>query len=802
MSAAEENCDTHCMLMRGPATRWQDASPTGNGAIGAMMYGQIRSDVILLNHEALYFPRGCGELMDVSDQVPQVRSLIEQGRYSEAKALVPRIHAERGGIPEGSTSDFTDPYQPFCDIRLRAQTSGPFRHYHRGVDFETGRVWIEWTDDADRTVRELFVSRASDTVVLRVRSDRPGGVHHRLQLIQHDPEQGKDGSWASQKGLEPAIYERSIEDGGWLIFSGRYPEAYAFGAVGRVTATGGSVRAEQGELVIEEADELLLQVKLFVHEDPHEAVPRLRGELQDQAADFEPAFAEHAALHTGLFKCMELELPAEEPSSNEEMLMSAYDGAVPTRLIQTLFEFGRYLLICASRPDGWPANLQGIWNGDYAPAWNSDFHNDENVQMNYWAALPGNLPETTPSFFDYFERHMDDFRENARKLYGCRGIFVPIAQTTHGIAFPTVWTNWISAAGWLAQLFYDYYLFTGDREFLSERAVPWLREVALFYEDFLFTGADGKLIFSPSLSPENVPTGEGMDLVTVNATMDVAVCRELLSNLCEACESLGSEKEGVTRWRAMLSRLPEYEINGDGALREWLYPGFEDNYHHRHQSHLYPLFPGFEITEETHPELYEACRVAVEKRLVIGLTSQSGWSMAHMANIYARLGQGNRALECIEILSRSSTGANLFTYHNDWRDMGLSLGGWGRIPPFQIDANFGVTAAIHEMLVFGKPGIIKLLPALPDKWPRGRANGIACRGGIVVDLEWDLPGCCINSTLTSKSDQKVLLKLPAKIREVQVVPEGAEVAESDIGDSYLSIALSRTEPVRIRAEIA
>ena len=464
-----------------------------------------------------------------------------------------------------------------------------------------------------------------------------------------------------------------------------------------------------------------------------------------------------------------------------------------------MFEFGRYLLICSNRPGGWPANLQGIWNGDYAPAWNSDFHNDENIQMNYWQALPGNLPEATLPFFDYFERHMDDFRENARKLYGCSGIYVPIAQTTHGLAFPSVWAHWISAAGWLAQLFYDYSLFTGDREFLAERAVPWLREVAQFYEDFLFEGPDGRLVFSPSISPENTPPGEGMNLLTINATMDIAICREVLGNLCDACESLDVEQDGVARWRAMLAKLPEYEVNEDGALREWLHPMFRDNYHHRHQSHLYPLFPGVEITEETHPELYEACRIAVEKRLVIGLTSQTGWSMAHMAGIYARLGQGDRALECIEILTRSSTGPNLFTYHNDWRDMGLSLTGWGKHPPFQIDANFGVTAAMLEMLVFSKPGLIKLLPAIPEGWTQGRAHGIACRGGITLDLEWDRSGGGMRATLISRSDQKVLVKLPVGMEKVEFGAEGQEVKRSHPGHSYLNVALPQASPVEIEA---
>lgn len=812
----------HHVIMRQPATRWQDASPTGNGAIGAMIYGQLCRDIILLNHEALYYPRGRGELVDVSDQLPEVRRLIDQGRYAEARTLLPRVHAERGGAPEGSTSDFTDPYQPFCDIRLQTTTDGPFRHYRRGIDLTTGRAWIEWDDDTGATVRELFVSRSTDTVYLRIRSSKPEGVAYRLSLRRDDASR-RDGAWASRKDLPPPACEQRAEQDGWLVFTGLFPEVpgaatCACGAVGRLDITGGRLTVEGDELAVDGAAELLLRVKLFVrknpdesfihrevivhqdrvklfaHENSDEDIPALRAQLQQEPADFDQAFAAHAPLHRELFHRMTLDLSADSPASNEELLMAAYEEEAPTALIQRLFAFGRYLLICSSRPGGWPANLQGIWNGDCAPAWNSDFHNDENIQMNYWQALPGNLPELTLSLFDYYERHLDDFRANARQLYGCRGILLPIAQTTHGIAFPCVWTNWISAAGWLAQHFYDYYLFTGDRDFLAQRAVPWLRAVAEFYEDFLYADPDGRLVFSPSLSPENTPTGAGMDILTINATMDIAICREVLGNLCDACELLGIEPDSVARWRSMLAGLPAYEVNEDGALREWLHPRFADNYHHRHQSHLYPLFPGFEITQETHPELFAACRTAVEKRLVIGLASQSGWSMAHMANIYARLGDGDRALECLEILARSSVGPNLFTYHNDWRDMGLSLAGWGRVPPFQIDANFGLTAAILEMLVFSKPGLVKLLPALPAKWPRGQAHGIACRGGIRLDLEWDLPRGSISATLTSKTDQQVQVRLPAEMKSV----ESGHVRQ-DGEHSYVRLDLAREETVRFHA---
>ncbi len=292
------------------------------------------------------------------------------------------------------------------------------------------------------------------------------------------------------------------------------------------------------------------------------------------------------------------------------------------------------------------------------------------------------------------------------------------------------------------------------------------------------------------MSPENRPAN-GNSLLTINATMDVAVCREVLANLCDGCDALGIEKEGVIRWRSMLEKLPEYNVNEDGALREWLHPAFDDNYHHRHQSHLYPIFPGLEITEESNPEIYEAGRVAVEKRLVVGLTSQTGWSMSHMANTYARLGRGDRSLECLEILTRGSTGPNLFTYHNDWRKMGLTCG-TGESAPFQIDANFGIAAAVLEMLVFSKPGILKMLPALPSKWRSGRVKGIACRGGITVNMKWDIDSGSFSAEIRAQREQTLRLHLPDGVREPTFDPSSA-MKEGTEGAHWVEISLNGGE---------
>jgi len=742
----------HTLVFEQPAARWQDALPVGNGTVGALAYGAIRNETIILNHEALWFRTPKPHLPDVADVLPEVRALLAAGNYREAARLLPDAATERG------FKSRVDPYHPAFDLKLEMHTDAAFTAYRRTLHMDTGEAIVSWAENHRRYERQLLVSRADDVVLLRVASP-DGPVSLTVWLMPHNLTEMNMGAGTPGTTDRPPLDFTATADMPWLTMTGTYADGNQFGGVARVVVRGGTTELAGGEaLRVHGADEVLVLLKLFANESAEPALARLREELMALPAKWTTLRRRHVNLHQELFRRMSLSLDHGQSKSVDQLLRKAYANDVADALIEKMAFFGRHLLISSSRPGGWPANLQGVWNGDYQPAWSSDYHNDENIQMNYWQALPGNLAETTLPFFDYYESMIADNRRNAQALFGCRGIMAPIAQSTHGIAHPGLWMNWTAGAGWLAQLFYDYWLFTGDDVFLRDRAVPYLREVALFYQDFLIEGADGKLMVSPSLSPENCPAIPDTAMVVVNATMDIAIAREVLTNLCAACRHVGIVDPDLPRWQEMLEKLPPYEVNADGALREWLHPGLTDNYHHRHQSHLYPLFPGFEITREETPALFAAARTAVEKRLVIGLTSQTGWSLAHMASIYARLGEGDRALACLELILRFCTGPNLFTWHNDWRGQGVTIHYPGA--PFQIDANFGFTAAVQEMLVQSRPDWIGLLPALPKRWQRGEFTGMMTRSGVTVGVAWECGGAAYKAALHATREANISVSLP------------------------------------------
>jgi len=767
-----------------PAGRWTDALPSGNGVLAAMMYGHIRQDLILLNHENAFLPGPkTPDVPDISGYLPELREALAAGRWQEGAAFGRRL--EQAGY-----SRKADPYHPVGDLVVEMRhPARPFARYRRQLDFETGEAAVTWSERGTTFVRRLFVSRVDDVIVLDVRASRPGAVACRLYLRPHDfSEFHGFGTPQVVRVPHVPVEASASSEPGWLDLLCTYTTgAGQFGAAARVVAAGGSMTAHPDRsLEISGADNVLVLIAPFAGPQAETPASSERARLQGLTADYDALLARHAEVHRELFDRCRLSLGKEDVPVTERLLLGANDKPPGPEAIRLQHDMGRYLLISSCRTGSLPPNLQGKWNGDWAPAWESDYHNDENIQMNYWQALPGNLPELVLPYAEYYRRFLEDYRHNARRIYGYRGVLVPIQQTTDGKIHPGEWIAWTAGAGWLAQLLYDHWLFTGDRAFLAEHAVPLLREAALFYEDFTVEGTDGRRHFIPSLSPENAPAIEGAGLTTVDATMDAAVAREVLDHLCAACVELGIHSEDVPRWRRLREQLPPYRINADGALAEWLTPRLPDQYAHRHLSHIYPFFPGIEITPESDPELCRAVRRAVEKRLVVGQEAQTGWSLAHMASIWARLGEGERALECLRHLLRACTGPNLLTYHNDWRAQGLTMF-WGHraMPPFQIDAALGASAALLEMIVYSTPGILRLLHALPKSWPKGRLEGALCRGGVGVDISWDARARHANLALRSRTPQTVDLRLPGRVVELR----GAARQPSPYGDAYARISL-------------
>jgi len=774
----------HEMSLSQSAQHWDHAMPTGNGRVGALVFGNIQNETILLNHDSLLIRTRKPTLPDISEHFPKLRQMIAQGKYEEAD----QYFKDMSKIEYGHQG--SDSFHPAFNVTIGMPASDQIIDERRTVNFETGEVSVVWKEADISYQRKVFVSRKDGVLVISIRASTPGMVNCQMGLLPTGLERSELGDGKNVRvprfpmgrvakiKLEevPITFNLSAKEDMLTLIAeydigGEYNMVGGdeYGGCARVVVKGGQTETSDLQLKATQADEVLMIVKLFANEEGTAAIDRLQDELEQLDADYENLLDQHIALHRELFLRVQLDLEGQDEFRalpNEKLIKKVQDGQSLNAMMERMFDFGRYLLICSSESEGMPANLQGIWVGEYGPPWAADYHADINIQMNYFQALPGNMAEITLPYFDYYESMLDDFRTNARSIAGCRGILAPISGSTHGLS-GIGWSCWTAGAGWLAQLFYDYWLYTCDRDFLEKRAVPFMREVALFYEDFLVEGSDGQYIFALSFSPENVPVNTKY-FCTINAAMDIAISREVLSNLCQACELLSIEEAGVSRWREMLSKLPPYLINEDGALKEWAHPDFEDNYGHRHMSHLYPVFPGLEIDSESESGLVEACRVAISRKMS-ELDHPCVWTYVQAASTCARLEEAELAMEALNVVAQQSYSLpNLFT--------SLWLAHHHLPPMMQFEASSGIPAAIMDMLLFSKPGLIKLLPALPKSWPDGHVKGLSARGGFEVDIGWK-EGKLEEAIIHSLIGNPCQIRYEDRTVEIKIAP----------GESYLLI---------------
>lgn len=745
-----------------PGENWEQALLSGNGAMGAMVIGQPFDETVILSHSALYLPqRRSGKTFSHNAQLAQIKKLLLAGKYAEAAAIPTALRVKDG------FTDQRDPFIPAFDLRITQQALNVTR-YQRAVNFETGEASVNWQDQSGQYERKLFVSRADSLVVLSIRSKEK--ISCTLQFEQ------RPASWDQLKFIEEGVKEKhSVLDSNLLIFSNEFKNQYpggltGYAGVGRVILHGGSQQTRDGKLVVTDADEVLILIRIKPAYGPLSAmVQQLKKEMQSiiparKASDhfsYGSLLQSHTDIHGTLFKRVKLDLGASAADRNldSEPLILRGDQEVNPALIERAFDAGRYNILSATGV--LPPNLQGLWSGTWTSPWSSGFTTDGNLPTAMSVVLPGNLPELMKGFFDYHEKMLPEYRKEAYNLYGTRGIHIPAQLTTRGAEtdFNATWclTFWTGAAGWAANAFNDYYLYTGDETFLKAHAYPFMKEAALFYEDFLQTGSNGKLLFNPSYSPENNPLGIEAQ-ATINATMDVMIAKQLLRNCIAAAQKLHTDAAKIAVWQKMLKQMPGYEINGDGAIKEWLWPGLKDNYSHRHSSQLYGLYDGVDPDFAANPDLMQAARVLIGKKMDFRNAEGGGemaFGLVHLGAAAAHAGDASAAGQLLGWLATKYWTKGMGSYHNV---KGL----------FNTDISGGLPYLVTQMLCSSEPGMINILPALPESWKKGEVNGLLLRGQITVEtLAWS--NGKVRLRLKSAIDQEVKIRMQKTVIKASLI---------------------------------
>lgn len=725
---------------------WENALPIGNGFQAAMVYGNVEKEIFQLNETTIWSGSpNRNDNPNALEALPEVRKLIFDGEYKAAENL-----ANEKIITKKSHGQM---FQPVGNLELIFAGHENYANYYRELDIEDAIAKTTYAVGGVTYTREAFTSFPDRVMVIILSADKPNQLSFSASLTSQHVKQKIKVNAQNELSLWGTTSDHEGVEG-----------KIEFNVLARIKTDGGTITNTDNSVHIENANAVLIFISIAsnfnnYHDINGDENQRAK-DFMDKAFDhsFETIKAEHIAAYQNYFNRVKLDLGSSEASKlpTDQRLKNFKDTSDPS-FVSLYYQYGRYLLISSSQPGGQPANLQGIWNGNMKPAWDSKYTININTEMNYWPAEKTNLSELHEPLLKMILELSETGKETAKVMYGANGWLAHHNTDIWRITGPvdgSFWGIWNGGGAWLSQHLWEHYLYTGDKTYL-ESVYPALKGAAEFYLDFLVEHPTNKwLVVAPGNSPENAPKEHQGASITAGSTMDNQLVFDVFSSTIEAAKALDKDKDFIVKLERLRMRLPPMQIGKHNQLQEWLDDVDSPTDNHRHISHLYGLFPSNQISPYRNPKLFAAAKNTLLQRGDVS----TGWSMGWKVNWWAKMQDGNHAYKLIQ---------------NQLMPLGTVPGGGGTYnnlfdahPPFQIDGNFGCTSGITEMLMQSSDGAVHLIPALPDQFKKGMISGLKAKGGFTIDnMTWE-NGALISVKIRSMLGGNLRLRTPNEIKSI------------------------------------